>query len=56
MGDSAISSVVAILTAMVGLAIIAVVFSQKSDTTNVISTAGAAFQTILGKAVQPVSN
>lgn len=56
MGDSVISSGVAILTAIVGVAIIAVVLSSKSDTTNVISTAGNAFTTILGKAVQPISN
>lgn len=56
MGDSIISSGVAILTAIVGLAIIAVVLSRNSDTTNVVATAGSAFQTILGKAVSPVSN
>lgn len=56
MGNNIISTSVAILTAIVGVAIIAVILSQKSDTSNVITTAGKAFQTILGKAVQPVSN
>lgn len=59
MGDSIISSGVAILTAIVGLAIISVVLSKNSNVggpTGVIAAAGSAFQTILGKAVSPVSN
>lgn len=55
MGENIISSVVAILTAIVGVAIIAVILSGNSDTTNVIGTAGNAFTTIIGKAVQPIS-
>lgn len=56
MGDNIISSGVAILTAIVGLAIVAVIFSNNSDTKNVVGVAGNAFQTILGKAVSPISN
>jgi hypothetical protein len=56
MGDNIISSVVGILTAIVGLAIIAVVLSKNSYTSQTIGAAGSAFQSILGKAVSPVSN
>jgi hypothetical protein len=55
MSDSILSSVVGILTAIVGLAIIAVILSQHSDTSNVISSGGNAFSQILGQAVNPVS-
>lgn len=56
MGNSTISSGVAILTAIVGLAILSVVLAQKSDSARVVQTAGGAFQAILRKAVSPISN
>lgn len=55
MGDSIISSVVAILTAIIGVAIIAVILSKQSDTANVLSIGGSAFSSILSQAVSPVS-
>jgi PRD1 phage membrane DNA delivery len=53
--DKIIADVVAILTAIVSLAIIAVIFSKKADTSNVITSAGKAFDSIIGAAVAPVS-
>jgi flavin reductase (DIM6/NTAB) family NADH-FMN oxidoreductase RutF len=55
MYDDFINSGVAILTAIVALAILAVVLSKKSDTTNVIQSAGAFISSIISKAVSPVS-
>lgn len=55
MGEKAITGVVGILTAIIGVAIIAVLVSKQSDTSNVLSSAGKAFSSILGTAVSPVS-
>ena len=55
MGDKAISGFVGILTAVVGLAIIAVLVSNQSQTSGVIGAAGTAFGGILKAAVAPVS-
>jgi hypothetical protein len=55
MGDKAITGVVAIVTAIIGVAIIAVLVSKSSDTSNVLSAGGNAFANILKTAVSPVS-
>lgn len=55
MGDRAITGVIAILTAVVGIAALAVIVSKQADTANVLGAAGKAFGGILGAAVGPVS-
>jgi type III secretory pathway component EscU len=54
--DSVIEPLLTIITAIIGVAIIAVLVSNQSQTSNVISTAGGAFAQLIGKAVSPVSN
>lgn len=46
---------VAVATAIVGLAIIAVIVSKKAATADVITAAGKALSTDIGAAVKPVS-
>lgn len=48
-------TVVTIATAIVGVAILAVIVSRKSNTAGVIQAAGSAFGNALGVAVSPVS-
>lgn len=55
MGDHLVTSIVTVLTAIVGVAIIAVLVSQKANTSAVISSAGNAFANDLTAAVAPVS-
>lgn len=55
MGDHLITSIVTVLTAIVGVAIIAVLVSQKANTANVITSAGQAFANDVTAAVAPVS-
>lgn len=45
----------AVLLAVVGVAILAVLVSQKSNTAGVLSAFGTAFSGILGTAVSPVT-
>lgn len=47
--------IVAIATAIVGVAIVAVIVSKNSDTANVISSAAGGFAEALGTAVSPVT-
>lgn len=47
--------IVAILTAIIGVAIVAVIVSKRSDTTNVISAASNAFSNAIGVAVSPIT-
>lgn len=47
--------IVAILTAIVGVAIVAVIVSRNSNTANVISSASSAFATALSTAVSPIT-
>ena len=54
MSDKLIESVVAIATAIIGLALIAVIFGS-SNTSGVIKSAGSAFQGIIGAAVKPAT-
>lgn len=56
MGDKAITGVVAIITAIIGVAIIAVLVSKQSNTSGVLTAGGNAFSSILKTAVSPVSS
>ena len=55
MGDKAITGLITIITAIIGVAIIAVLVSQKSNTSGVLTAGGKAFSSILQTAVSPVS-
>jgi hypothetical protein len=55
MGDKAITGLVAIITAIIGVAIIAVLVSNQSNTSGVLSAGGNAFSNILKTAVSPVT-
>jgi hypothetical protein len=55
MGDKIIEGIVAIATAVIGVAIIAVLVGSKSQTYKVIQQAGSSFSSILQAAVSPVS-
>ncbi len=55
MGERAITGAVAIVTAIIGVAIVAVLVSKQSDTANVFTSGGNAFANILKTAVSPVS-
>lgn len=53
--DRIVSESVGIATAIVGLALVAVLVSQKAQTAGVIKAAGDALAADLGAAVKPVS-
>lgn len=55
MGDQLIASVVTVLSAIVGLAIIAVIVSKQANTAGVISSGGSAFAQAVQAAVSPVT-
>lgn len=55
MGDKVITSVVGVLVAIVGVAIVAVLVSKNANTAGVLSAGGGAFSSILKAAVSPVS-
>lgn len=55
MSDRLIDAVVTILTAIVGVAIIALLVSQKAQTSSVINAGGNAFATDLEAATAPVT-
>lgn len=55
MSDHLIGSIVTVLTAIIGVAIIAVLVSQKAQTSSVIQSAGSAFANDLSAAVAPVT-
>jgi len=55
MGDQLIASIVTVLTAIVGLAIIAVLVSKNANTSGVITSGGTAFAQAVGAAVSPVT-
>lgn len=54
MSDQLITSVVTILTAIVGVAIIAVLVSKNANTTGVISAGAGGFSQALSTALSPV--
>jgi hypothetical protein len=55
MSDNLISSIVTVLTAIIGVAIIAVLVSRNAQTAGVITSAGQAFANDLSAAVAPVT-
>lgn len=55
MSDQLITSVVTVLTAIIGVAIIAVLVSKNSATASVLKAGGGAFSDILGSALRPVT-
>lgn len=55
MTDNIIAAVVTILTAIVGIAVLAVLVSGKAKTSDVINAAGGAFSQSIGAAVSPVT-
>jgi hypothetical protein len=55
MSDELIRSVVTVLTAIIGVAIIAVLVSQKANTSGVIQAGGSAFSGALATAVGPIT-
>lgn len=50
-----IESVVAVITLVIGVAIIAVLVSKNSQTASVLTAAGQSFGSILGTALSPVT-
>lgn len=55
MGDHVISSFVTIATAIVGVAVIAVIVSKNAQTGTVLTSAGTAFASALSAATAPVT-
>lgn len=55
MADKALSAIIALVSAIIFLAVVSVVLSQKAATTGVISAAGNALSNVIGAAVNPVS-
>lgn len=55
MTDNLITSVVTVLTAIIGVAIIAVLVSQKANTAGVLTAGGNAFSGALATAVGPIT-
>lgn len=55
MGDNLISSVVTVLTAVIGLAIIAVLVSKNANTAGVLGAGSSGFSRILAAAEAPVT-
>jgi PRD1 phage membrane DNA delivery len=55
MSDQLITSVVTVLTAIIGVAIIATLVSKNANTSQVIQAGGSAFSSALGTALSPVT-
>lgn len=55
MGDKAITGFVAVIMAIIGVAIVAVLVSKNANTGNVLTAGGGAFSNILKTALAPVS-
>lgn len=55
MGEELIKSIFTVLTAIVGVAIIAVLVSKNANTAGVVTAGGSAFATDLAAAVSPVT-
>ena len=49
------SSLVAVIMAIIGVAIVAVLVSQKAQTANVLNAGGTAISNVLGAALSPVT-
>lgn len=54
--NSAVEAIVTVLTGIIGVAILAVLVSRKSNTTGVIQAFGSAFSNALGIAEAPITN
>ncbi len=52
--DDMVKALVTILTAVIGVAIVATLFSKKSNTAGVLSAGGNAFSSILNSALSPI--
>lgn len=55
MNDNFATSIVTVLMAIIGVAIIAVLISPKAHTTDVLTAGGTAFSQILSAALTPVT-
>jgi hypothetical protein len=55
MDDKFVTGLIAVLVAVVGLSTVAVIFSSKAQTAQVITSGGNAFAQIIKAAVGPVS-
>lgn len=55
MNDQLLTSMVTVGTAIIGVAILAVLVSKNSNTTGVLTSAGSAFSGALGTALSPVT-
>lgn len=55
MGDQLVSSAVTVATAIIGLAIIAVLVSKNANTSGVLNAGGSAFSRALAAAEAPVT-
>jgi hypothetical protein len=55
MNESFLTSIVTVATALIGVAILAVIVSPKSQTANVVKAGGQAFSGVLGAALSPVA-
>lgn len=55
MSDSLATSIVTVLLAVIGVAIIAVLVSPKATTSQVIGAGATGFSTILGSALSPIT-
>lgn len=56
MGDKVITGIVAVLMAIIGIAIVAVLVSKQANTASVLTAGGGAFSGILKTALAPVSS
>jgi hypothetical protein len=54
-GENIVSSIVTVLLAIIGVAIIAVLVSGRSQTAQVVTSGGSAFSGILNAALTPVT-
>lgn len=55
MSETLITSIVTVLTAIIGVAILAVLVSKQSQTSTVIKSASSGFATDLAAALSPIS-
>lgn len=55
MSEQLVTSVVTVLTAIIGVAIIAVLVSKNANTAGVLQAGGSAFSGALGTALSPVT-
>lgn len=54
--DNALSNIISVFTAIVGLAMVAVLVSNRANTANVIKETGNAFVGAIGAATNPFGN